>query len=248
MQYWQDWLNTNMPMIEAIFNNVLGAIQRLWEIFGPAIELIVGTAFNNIWIAIDTVMRTIGDLITLALQLLTGDFEGAKATLEGIVQRTWDAISTIFSNSLGMIRQLISNINWYGIGTAIINGIADGIEAGAYYIVNAAERAAYNALQAAKQWLGIGSPSKVAAADIGEPFAEGIGIGAMRGLRDLAGKVDAGLASVMGDISAPQPIMAGAGGRAPITINITLNGSATYEDGRAVGAGVSDELRARGLA
>jgi len=41
--------------------------------------------------------------------------------------------------------------------------------------------------------------------------------------------------------------MAGAGAGGGMTINVYLSGSATYEDGRAVGAGINDELRSRGL-
>ena len=248
LKYWQEWADANLPRLQQLFENILGGIQMFWSQHGDKIMLVIDTTFGNIWSVIDTVMRNIGDLVTLALQLLTGDFDGAGQTILGIVQRTWDTISGVFERTLSTIQTLISNIDWWGIGEAIMQGIGSGISNGAQYIVDAAESAAQRALQAAKSWLGIHSPSKKAADDVGEPFAEGVGIGATRGLRNLAGKIDAGLASIMGDISMPQPAMAGAGGRAPITIHITLQGGATYEDGRAVGAGISDELRSRGLA
>jgi phage-related protein len=248
LKYWQDWADKNLPMVETLFNNILSAIQGFWAIFGDDIMHIVDNTFNTAWTIIDTVMRTIGDIVTLALQLLTGDWEGAMGTVEGITQRIWDAIKTIIGNQLDSIKTAITSIDWGATGNAIIQGIADGISNGASYIINAAEDAAQSAYEAAKSWLGISSPSKKAADDIGEPFAEGVGVGALRGLRSLAGQIDAGLASVMGDISTPQPAMAGASERPSITLNIYLQGSATYEDGRNLGAGVADELRARGHA
>jgi len=248
LRYWQEWADANLPRLQQLFQTILGAIQTFWDNHGATIMHIVDNTFNTVWTVIDTVMRTIGDLITLALQVLTGDWEGAWGTMQGIVGRIWEAIQTVIGNQLDSLRTAITSIDWAELGRNIMQGVADGISNGAQNIVNAAEDAAQRALEAAKSWLGIGSPSKVAADDIGEPFAQGVGIGAMRGLRDLAGKIDTGLAAVMGDLAMPQPVMAGAGGRAPITINITLQGSATYEDGRKVGKGVLDELRSRGLA
>ncbi len=246
LEYWQDWADKNLPMVETLFNNILTAIQGFWALFGDDIMHIVGNTFNSAWTIIDTVMRNIGDIITLALQLLTGDFEGAEQTLLGIINRTWEAVQTVIGNQLDNIKTAITSIDWGEMGNAIIEGIADGISNGAQYIIDAAENAAQSAYDAAKSWLGISSPSKVAAEGIGEPFAEGVGVGALRGLRSLAGQIDAGLASVMGDITAPQVATAGAGGG--ITLNIYLQGGATYEDGRAVGQGIDDELRARGYA
>ena len=248
LKYWQEWADANLPRLQQLFETILSGIQTFWDQHGANIMHIVNNTFGTIWTVIDTVMRTIGDLITLALQLLTGDWEGAFNTVIGITERLWETIKTIVGNQLDSIRTAITAIDWGATGNAIIQGIADGITNGAQYIVNAAEDAANRALQAAKSWLGIRSPSRKAADEVGEPWAEGVGVGAMRGLRNLAGQIDSGLASVMGDISMPQPALAGVGGRAPITIHITLQGGATYEDGRAVGAGVSDELRSRGLA
>lgn len=246
LSYWQTWADANLPRLQQLFETVLSGIQTFWDNHGATIMRIVDNTFNTIWTVIDTVMRTIGDLITLALQLLTGDWEGAGQTVLGIVERNWEAIKTVVGNQLDNILAAFTAIDWGATGNAIIQGIADGISNGAQHIVNAAEDAAQRALNAAKRFLGIHSPAAVPAAEIGEPFAEGIGVGAMRGLRNLAGKIDSGLASVMGDISGPQVAGVGAGGS--ITVNVYLQGGATYEDGRAVGAGVSDELRARGFA
>jgi phage-related protein len=245
LQYWKDWADTNLPLLQTLFNNIIGAIQRLWEIFGPAIQAITDTAFGNIWTVIDTTMRNIGDAITLALQLLTGDFEGAKGTLEDIIQRTWDAIYGIFSNTLDTIRDLITNIDWWGMGSAIIDGIADGIRGAAGRIAEAAESAARRAYNAAKSWLGIHSPSK-RFEELGEYSGEGWSVGFDGFISSAAARIDSSLAGVMSDLS---PTPAGAGsvsGLGPVSITINLTGNATYENGRLVGRGVLDELRAQG--
>lgn len=247
LSYWQQWAQTNLPMVQQLITNVLSGIQAFWAAHGETIMAIVNTAFTNIMLVIDTVMRTIGDVITLALQLLTGDWEGAWSTAQGIVQRIWETIQTVVSNSVQTLWQTVQAIDWAGLGRNIIDGIANGISSAAGRIAEAAQDAARRAYEAAKSWLGISSPSKKAEEGIGKPFAEGIGIGAMRGLSEIAGRIDSGLASMFSDLSAPQPAIAGAG-EGSLQINVYLQGGATYEDGRRAGQGIADELRSQGLA
>jgi phage-related protein len=75
--------------------------------------------------------------------------------------------------------------DWGAVGTGIVQGIAAGITAGASFIADAAKNAAQHALDAAKGFLGIQSPSTVAAAEIGLPLAQGIGVGIQQGLSGI---------------------------------------------------------------
>lgn len=67
------------------------------------------------------------------------------------------------------------------VGAAIVNGIVAGIKAGAGAIRDAAVGAAKGALDGAKSALGIKSPSREAAKQVGLPFSEGIAAGIMAG-------------------------------------------------------------------
>lgn len=241
LQYWQDWADENLPRVQQIFETVLGFIQAFWVEWGDEIMFVVNNTFENAWLIIDTVMRTIGDLITLALQLITGDWEGAGATIEGIVTRIWETITTVVTNQIESLKELFGSIDWGELGRNIIQGIADGIGAAGSIIADAARDAAENAYDAAKRFLGISSPSKKAEEGIGVPFGEGIAKGIESTIGGLAGTVNLGLSNMMGGI---QTQGAGTG-----SINITVNVSgdnATYESGRAVGRGINDELRKRG--
>jgi len=241
LEYWKSWIDTNLPMIQQIFDTVLGAIRGFWALFGDDIMLIVNNTFSNVFLIIDTVMRNIGDLITLALQVLTGDWEGAQATLEGIVTRTWETIGTIISNQIESLKTLFTAIDWAAVGTAIIEGIANGIRNAADFLWEAAQEAARRAYEGAKSWLGIQSPSKKAEEGIGEPFVEGIAQGMKKQFGGLSGAINSGLGAMMSGVQ--QPTM----GAASMNINVYLSGKdATYEAGRAVGRGIQDELRKRG--
>ena len=197
MSYFQTWINTNMPLIESIVGKVLSAITAFWEENGETIMRVVNNTFDTVFTVIDTVLKTVGDLITLFLQVLNGDWEAAGETLEGIITRIWEAIGTVISNQLDSIRTLVTDIDWGEIGGSIVSGIASGITNAGGMIAEAAQSAAQDAYDSARDWLGINSPSKLAATGIGEPFGEGIGVGIKNAMGDLSGVITGGLGGMM---------------------------------------------------
>ena len=64
-----------------------------------------------------------------ALQLLTGDFEGAGETLRGIVTRWSTTLRSIFGEMIDGILALWRAVDWAGIGRAIVEGIWAGLRA-----------------------------------------------------------------------------------------------------------------------
>jgi len=194
----------------------------------------------------DSYITSITTIAAGGIQIVSGDWEGGLDTIKTVTDTIWASIYGVFGTQIEAVKKVITDVDWLAVGSAIMQGIADGIDAGLELITNAAKNAAQSALDAAKNLLGISSPFKVAAKDIGMPLAQGIGVGIQRGLDDLVGRIDTGLSGMMGSLSAAEPTTAATGGNS-ITINIALNGSASYQDGRAVGAGVLDEIRSRGL-
>ena len=142
------------------------------------------------------------------------------------------------------IISIFQNINWTEVGEAIVRGIANGIRNGAGWIADAARDAARDALNAAKRLLGIRSPSKVAAEQIGEPFAQGIGRGITNEMSRMGTSLSASMGGMVGNVAAP---VAAGGGGSSYNIVVNMGGGGGYSDGRAAGRGIADELRARGL-
>lgn len=230
-----------MTAAKTLVENVLNAIKGFWETNGETIKTIVG----NIWSAIETTFRTALDvilgLVEFWLQLLSGDFEGAGETLKGVATTLWEGVKEIFRLQLDNIGLLITGIDWAGLGTAILQGIANGITGAAGMLADAAREAAQRAYEAAKSWLGISSPSKKTAEKIGKPFVEGIGEGIRDSMRDLQGSVNLGLGSMFSGMQ-----MAGAS--AETAVNITINVSGNAGTGQAARSGVLSALRQAGLA
>ena len=65
-----------------------------------------------------------------------------------------------------------NSVSWYNVGYSIAAGVARGINANSWMIKQAAENAAQNAYEAAKDRLGIRSPSRVMA-EVGRYYDEG---------------------------------------------------------------------------
>lgn len=128
LRYLKDWVDTNLPLIQTLFNNVLGAITVFWDNFGEDILHVVNNTFQVIQTVIGTVLATIGDIITLALQLMTGDWEGAWETFKGIFERIWETIKTVVSTQLDSLKTLFSNIDWGAVGETLMGAVKTGIE------------------------------------------------------------------------------------------------------------------------
>lgn len=75
------------------------------------------------------------------------------------------------------------------IGVAIVQGVVQGVWANQGRLLSALRDLATIALNAAKEALGIQSPSKVMAEEVGEPLAEGIAAGIDRGASDPLGAI-----------------------------------------------------------
>jgi phage-related protein len=247
----KEWIDTNLPLVQQLIETILSNIESFWEHNGRAIVTLVQNSFDTVFTVIDVVLKTVLDLVTLVLQLLNGDFEAAGVTLVNIVTRIWDGVTDIFGNALENVQALVLGIDWAWLGMQMIRGIANGVSGAAQFLASAATEAAQRAFDAAKGWLGIQSPSKRAADEIGKPFSEGIGVGITQQLGRVAQDVQIGLNGLIGEIPQPQFAAAapgGGGGGYTITVNQTFNGPANEADvRRGAQAGILDAMRNLGL-
>ena len=85
-------------------------------------------------------------------------------------------------NVVSGIKNAFTSINWGSIGSNIISGIANGIAGAVGGLVDAAVNAAKSAFNAAKNFLGINSPSRLFRDEIGKYMALGMGVGFERNI------------------------------------------------------------------
>ena len=156
----------NLPTIlssgvQIVLNLVKGIINNLPSIISSASTII----FNLLATFAKHLPQLLQQGITMIGQLAAGLIQ-AIPTLVG-------KIPTIFSNIVSAFKKH----DWLSIGGDIIRGIASGITNAVGTIVEAAKNAAKSAFDAAKEKLGIASPSKLFRYGIGQYIPEGMALG-----------------------------------------------------------------------
>lgn len=210
-----------------IINQLMLIIAGFMAAHGTQIVGYLTAAWNMISGIIITALDLVSGIVRAALQLLKGDFSGAWQTIQATSATFVLNLVNIFTN-LGSL--LMASVNLtisaikdaFGglateavtIGKNIIDGIISGITSSAGSLANAAASAAQDALKAAKSALGIESPSKVFADQVGMPIAQGMA----RGMTDNAGLV----------AGAAQGLAGGALQTASHTVNNHYNYSPNY--------------------
>lgn len=191
-------LGTGLAMIvelgKGIINNMPLIIQNAGEILKAIINVFSLSSMLNLGKklieSLAKGMEAVGPAIKTALSNI------GKTGLEAIKNLKWSqvgkAIITFIStslrsgaslavNALKSVGTLATNafksISWGTVGKAVITGIANGITGAAGAIVTAAKNAAKKALDAAKNFLGIHSPSTVFRDQVGKNMALGMGLG-----------------------------------------------------------------------
>lgn len=106
-----------------------------------------------------------------AVKAFEGLRQGAKDKIDAAKKAITDGIESARQAVAGYVTRFKS------VGTEIINGIASGIRNGIRAVTDAARNVAKRALDAAKNFLGIRSPSKKMKREVGEMITEGMADG-----------------------------------------------------------------------
>lgn len=246
-------VSTAITTAQTTINTIATAIQTFWATHGTTILTTAQTAWTGIQTAVETVTGIISAVIAAFSSALEGDWfafgenmrtawDTAWVAIGNVVTAAKDGIVTIVGNLITSVITAFTSTDWGSVGQGIIDGIAGAISGGGGAIASAATSAAQAALDAAKGFLGIQSPSRVAAEEIGRPFNEGIaqGIGASiepveRAIGGVLGVVQAGAERVRGGfIGIDDPLRGGGGVGGIFEQNPALAGG-------GIGNGVKDE-------
>lgn len=150
---------------------VIQPMQATWSAIQPiihAIESFLSAVWNGIRATASAVWNGIQaaiiNPITGAWHTVTSVVGSIASAISGGLQSAWNAVSNIGSQFLS-------------IGSDIINGIIQGVENMGSALFGSVENIAKGALNAAKSFLGIGSPSKLFRDEVGQWIPHGIAAG-----------------------------------------------------------------------
>jgi TP901 family phage tail tape measure protein len=184
--------------IQAAIEALTKAAQWVWANFGTEITTIAQFAWNQIKTLAETALAALRGLFDAGTAALRGDWSAAWTAIKGVAEALWGGIRASAENLMNTLSSLFQTLyprlesafrsaiaGAASLGAALIDGIRSGVESAARGLADAAARAVEDALNAAKAALGIRSPSRVAAKEVGAPLAEGILRGLTEGLAPL---------------------------------------------------------------
>ena len=167
--------------VPQIINQFCSEIDSLLpKILAAGVGVIVTLGMGIIQ-SIPTIVANAGEIVKAILNVIT--HLNLFSTGANIIKGLGSGIKSLFGSIGSTVKSLITkiknpfNIDWSSIGRNIVNGIASGIRNFAGSIVRAAKSAAKKALNAAKSFLGIHSPSRVFRDQVGKYMALGMGEG-----------------------------------------------------------------------
>ena len=188
-----NWMSLGSTMISGIAGALRSGIGSL---FSAAQSLCV--TIVNAFINLPTVLFNAG--ATAIVHLIQG-FRSAwgvitsiggrivVAVISGLVSlasRMWSSAKSAASRMLSAFRA----VSWGSVGTHIISGIIRGIAGAAGKLFSSMKNLASKALSAAKKVLGINSPSRVFAAEVGRWIPAGIAVGVTKNSGILSSVMD----------------------------------------------------------
>ena len=164
-------INSFADTVYSFLPKILAAGIKIIAILGKGIIESIPTIIENageIALAIFNVFSLL-NLWSAGQKIISGLGNGAKSMI-AFIKNTAKQI-------VGQLKHPFGAEGWSSIGKNIIQGIANGITGAIGVIKDAAKNAAKAAFRAAKDFLGIESPSKLMRDVIGKNMIAGIGVG-----------------------------------------------------------------------
>jgi phage-related protein len=172
--------------VAGIVMAIIGQVSQFITAHGTEIKLVLTATWEVIKAVITGSLAIIQGIVKTTLAVLQGDWAGAweaikqmcatvVQSLGSIIKGGLDIIAGFFGTTIDDILSLWAGLGRQAasIGANVVQGIIDGVQGAAGRLMSTLENLASDALQAAKDALGISSPSKEFAA-VGEFAVQGI--------------------------------------------------------------------------
>lgn len=245
----------NLPAnIQAPIILVVDIVRLAWETLQRLLIGITTSMINTVVGLFGQVPARIGAAINPLVSRVQGVFTSARtqatllagnlvsntaSTLSGLPARAASALSGFPSAVSNALRRAVNGA--VQVGRDIMSGVAQGIAQGTSAAINAAINAAGRILRSMENALDIGSPSRLAATEVGKPLMQGVGVGAVEEADDVSRSIALATQRLLpgvttvnnGGTSNEQSVTFGPG-----AVQVTVMGTATEAQARSIGASV----------
>ena len=185
-------LLANIPLIIINIANIIN--ENVPKLIKAGITMIISLA-KGLWDNRHEIMNNLGNILLAIISAVGAiNWIGLGKT---IITTIGSGLKSLASNLPTTLKDIgtkalnyVKNINWLQLGKDIINGIVRGISAVGGLIKDMLMSLASSALSAVKSFLGIGSPSKVFAREVGQWIPAGIASGIEKNADVVTGAMD----------------------------------------------------------
>jgi len=174
------FMETAGTLVDGIVQTLISSAPMLINGAAALIIQLANGLTDNMDTVIDTTITLIGVIGNAIIDNLPVIIEAGVKLIGALVKGLLNSIPRIVAalpRIIQSIKTSFSQIDWGEIGRNIIQGIANGLRNAGSAIVNAAKEAAKSALDSAKNFLGIHSPSTVFRDQVGKNMALGMAEG-----------------------------------------------------------------------
>lgn len=179
-------LQQAMQNLTTSFSNFAGNILTMLASLAPQLPtLIIGL--------VNTIVAQAPQFLSAGVRLIADLAVGLAQALPEIIGQIPDLF--------GQVVSAILSVDWLGVGADIIRGIGNGLVQAASYLWEQAKSVARQALAQIKSELGIGSPSRVFADEVGRWIPPGIAVGIDDNLAPLDNAIGEISSRALGDFN-----------------------------------------------
>ncbi len=192
-----NWVITEVPHIIdeiAVFFSELPG--KVWTWLVDTVNKVVQWGVNLLSTASSAAQNAVNKVNEWFQQLPGKIWVWLTNTITKVTQFAVNLAAKASSAAQGFVTNLVDGVKglpdkFQEIGSNIVNGIWNGISAGWSWLVDKVKSLAESLYQGAKDALGIESPSKVFAREVGRWIPPGIGAGVEKAMPDLQKQMDA---------------------------------------------------------
>lgn len=175
----KNWFSNAYNSVKTFMSNIWSTIQNLWSRAKTFVVTTVSGIYSSVASWFSNIFTSVSGFMSNIFSTISNLWNQAKTTTSDIVSNIWTTVSDKFSEIVsavaekmgevwtniqeiwGEVMDFLGGIDLFSIGQNIIEGLIGGIKDMGKSLIEAATGVVDDAIQGAKNLLGINSPSKL---------------------------------------------------------------------------------------
>ena len=172
-------VQTGMNLVRTIVQTVLSAVRSVFTSTFNAVKSVVSGGMSAVQSTVQGALNAVRSAFSSAFATVKSIVTGGMSAVKSAVQSGINAVVSFFKGLVGKITGALGGLpgKLGTIGRQMIEGMINGIKAMAANVVDSIVGVAQGAIDGAKRFLGIHSPSRVFRDEVGKQISRGLAAG-----------------------------------------------------------------------